>query len=112
MAGSGAAPALLPVNMVDLTAKQLAYLLVAPPSHLLVDCGGLLLPHPLGVCRFVAQLLQLHLRGTCIWLCNVHPKLRRCLYGLQLDTVFHLNGEAQPTGTAPAGLEAGRMTLA
>ena len=79
------------MNLADLTAKQLACLLVAPPSQLLVDCGGQLLPHPLGVCRFVGQLLQMRLRGTCLWLCNVHPGLRRCLQQLELEAVFHLN---------------------
>ena len=98
-------PTLTPVNLADLTAKQLADLLVAPPAQLLIDCGGLLLPHPLGVCRFVAQLLQLRLRGTCLWLCNVHPKLRRCLHELQLSAVFCLNGETLPPGTAPAANE-------
>ena len=84
-------PTLTPVNLTDLTAKQLACLLVAPPSHLLVDCGGTLMPHPLGMCRFVALLLQMRLRGTCIWLCNVHPGMRRSLHQLDLDAVFHLN---------------------
>ena len=92
MAGPSADPALLPVNLADLTAKQLTCLLVAPPPHLLVDCGSLLLPHPLGVCRFVAQLLKMRQRGTCLWLCNVHPGLHRCLQQLELEAVFHLNG--------------------
>ena len=87
-----AAPELPPVNLADVTAKQLACLPVTPPSHLLVDCGGLLMPHPLGVCRFVGQLLQLRLRGTRIWLCNVHPGLRRCLQQLKLGALLHLNG--------------------
>ncbi len=78
--------------MANITAKQLACLLVAPPPHLLVDCGALLLPHPLGVCRFVAQLLQMRQRGTCLWFCNVHPGLRRCLHQLELDGLFYLNG--------------------
>lgn len=85
-------PALTPVRLAGLNAKQLAGLLVAPPRHLLVDCGGLLLPHPLGVCRFVAQLLQLRRRGTSIWLCNVHSGLHRCLGQLNLAAVFPLNG--------------------
>ena len=85
------ATALTPVNLAHLTAKQLACLLVAPPPQLLVDCGGLLIPHPLGVCRFLAQLLQIHRRGTCIWLCNVHPRLRYCLSQLNLDAVLHHN---------------------
>jgi anti-anti-sigma regulatory factor len=84
------APALLPVCLADLTAKQLACLLVAPPTQLLIDCGGLLMPHRLGVCRFVAQLLQMRLRGTRLWLCNVHPGLQRCLQQLELADVFHL----------------------
>ncbi len=82
----------MPVNLADLTAKQLAVLLVAPPARLLVDCGGLLLPHPLGVCRFVTLLLQISQRGTRLWLCNVHPGLSRCLQQLELEAVFNLNG--------------------
>ena len=101
MTGPGCAPALPPVNLSDLTAKQLACLLVAPPPQLLVDCGGRLQPHPLGVCRFVAQLLQLRLRGTCLWLCNVHPGLRRCLHQLNLGAVFHLPGGAPPLVANP-----------
>ena len=93
-------PTLTPVNLADLTAKQLACLLVAPPSHLLVDWGGRLMPHPLGVGRFVAQLLLVRGRGACIWLCNVHPGLRRCLQQLGLAAVFHLNEQGKPTGTA------------
>ena len=85
-------PTLTPVNLADLTAKQLACLLVAPPPHLLVDCGGLLMPHPLGVGRFVTQLLQLRRRGTCLWLCNVHPGLYCCLHQLELSALFHLSG--------------------
>lgn len=111
MAVPGPAPALLPVNLAGLTAKQLANLLTAPPPPLLVDGGGLLLPHPLGVCRLVTQLLQLRRRGTSIWLCNVHPALRRCLHLLNLGAVFHLNEEVLPTGAVPAGLAAGRPTL-
>ena len=64
--------------------------------QLLVDCGGLLVPHPLGVCRFVAQLLQLRLRGTGIWLCNVRPELHRYLHELRLCPVFHLGEPALP----------------
>jgi len=94
---------LTPVNLADLTAKQLACLLVAPPPHLMVDCGGLLMPHPLGVCRFVAQLLLVRGRGTCIWLCNVHPGLRRCLQQLGLAAVFHLNGQGKSSETAAIG---------
>lgn len=96
MAGPGDAPALRPVNLPDLTPQQLAGLLVAPPPQLLVDCGGLLVPHPLGVCRFVAQLLQLRLRGTGIWLCNVRPELHRYLHELRLCPVFHLGEPALP----------------
>ena len=92
MARPVAAPAPRPVNLADLTDKQLMCLLVAPPSQLLIDCGRLLLPHPLGVCRFVAQLLQLRQRGTCIRLCNVHPGLRRCLQQLGLGAMLPLNG--------------------
>lgn len=80
-----------PVNLAGLSAKQLAGLLIAPPQ-LLVDCGWLLNLHPLGVCRFVAQLLQLRQRRTCIGLCNVHPVLHRCLRQLELGPLFHLNG--------------------
>lgn len=110
MAGPRAAPALLPVNLSDLTAKELACLLVAPPSQLLIDCGGLLVPHPMGMCRFVAQLLQLRLHGTCLWLCNVHPGLRRCLHQMNLGAVFHLHGEALPMGAAPAAwMQAARL---
>ena len=90
--GPGATPALLPLNLSNLTAKQLTCLLLAPPPQLLVDCGGVLLPHPLGVCRFVAQLLQLRQRGTRLWLCNLHPGLRRCLHRLGLGSLFHLSG--------------------
>ena len=105
MARPVAAPAPLSVNLADLTAKQLMRLLVAPPSQLLIDCGRLLLPHPLGVCRFVAQLLQLHLRGGRIWLCNVHPGLRRYLHQLKLGALFHLTGQETPpraTAGSPA----------
>lgn len=92
MAGPSAAPALPPVNLADITAKELACLLMAPPSQLLVDCGGRLMPHPLGVCRFVAQLLQMRRRGTSVWLCNVHPGLRRYLHQLELGALLHLPG--------------------
>ena len=104
-------PTLTPVNLADLTAKQLACLLVAPPPHLMVDCGGLLMPHPLGVCRFVAQLLLVRGRGTCIWLCNVHPGLRRCLQQLELAAVFHLNGQGKSSETAAIGPALCRATL-
>ena len=99
MARPGRAPALRPVSLAELTPKQL----VAPPPRLLVDCGGRLLPHPLGVCRFVAQLLQLRLRGARIWLCNVHPVLRRYLRQLQLEALFHLTGQETPPRAAAAG---------
>ena len=46
--------------------------------------SGGAMPHPLGVGRFVAQLLLVRGRGACIWLCNVHPGLRRCLQQLGL----------------------------
>ena len=85
-----ATPTLAPVNLADLTANQVADLLLAPPARLLIDCGSRLLPHPLGVCRFVAQLLVLQSRGTRIWLCNVHPGLRGCLRHLKLAALFHL----------------------
>ena len=91
IAGPDAAPALPPLNLTDFMAKPPAYLLVAPPPHLLIDCGGRPVPHPLGVGRFVAQLLLMRRWGTCIWLCNVHPGLRRCLHRLHLEAVFHLN---------------------
>ena len=104
-------PTLTPVNLADLTAKQLACLLVAPPPHLLVDCGGLLIPHPLGVGRFVAQLLLVRGRGTCIWLCNVHPGLRRCLQQLGLAAVFHLNGQGKSSGAVAIGSAPRRATL-
>ena len=86
------APALAPVNLVGLNARELAQLLVGPPPQLLVDCSRQLIPHPLGVCRFVAQLLQMRRRGTSIWLCNVHPGLQYCLGHLNLTAVFPLNG--------------------
>ena len=97
--------------LADLTAKQLAYLLVAPPVHLLVDCGRLLIPHPLGVCRFVAQLLLLRRRGTGIWLCNVHPGLYRCLHQLELAALFHINGPGVPTGASTTGRASRRAVL-
>jgi hypothetical protein len=81
---------LTPVHLAGLTAKQPAYLLLAPPVHLSVDCREQLVPHPQGVCRFVAQLLVIHSRGTCIQLCQVHPVLHHCLHGLALGSVFHL----------------------
>jgi len=104
-------PTLTPVNLADLTAKQLACLLVAPPSHLLVDCGGLLMPHPLGVGRFVAQLLLVRGWGACIWLCNVHPGLRRCLQQLGLAAVFHLSGQGKLSGATTTGPAPRRATL-
>jgi anti-anti-sigma regulatory factor len=105
--GTATSPTLTPVSLADLTAKQLAVLLVAPPPHLLVDCGGLLLPHPLGVCHFVAQLLQMRQRGTCLWLCNIHPVLYHCLLQLKLDALFHLK---RVNVAAPAVLKLDRAT--
>ena len=67
---------------------------LAPPPRLLVDCGGQLLPHPPDAGRFVAQL---RLRGACIWLCNVHPVLRRYLRQLKPGALFHLAGQETPT---------------
>ena len=104
-ANAGNLPALpplnmTPVNLAHLTAKQLSYLLVAPAPELLVDCGAQLVPHPLGVCRFVAQLLQLRARGARLWLCNVHPGLLRYLHQLNLGAVFHLAGEVRPTAAS------------
>lgn len=97
---------LRPINLADLTPPQLTHLLVTPPPpQLLIDCGWLLLPHPLGVCRFVAELLQLRRLGTDIWLCNVHPELRRYLHELRLGTVFYLNEPALPTQAAPPASE-------
>jgi hypothetical protein len=81
---------LTPVHLTGLTAKQLACLLLAPPVNLSVDCREQLVPHPQGVCRFVAQLLVIRSRGTCIQLCQVHPVLHRCLHLLALGPVFHL----------------------
>ena len=111
LATPAADPTLTPVNLADLTAKELAGLLVAPPPHVLVDCGGLLVPHPLGVCRFVAQLLLIRGRGTCIWLCNLHPGLRRYLCRLNLAALFHLNGHGAPTRAAITGRAPRRAAL-
>ena len=80
------------MNLAELNVKQLACLLAEPPPQLLVDCGGLPAPHPLGTCRFVSHLLQLRRRGACVRLCNVHPVLHRCLHQLNLGALFHLNG--------------------
>jgi hypothetical protein len=74
-----------------LTAKQLACLLLAPPPQLLVDCGGQQIPHPLGVCRFITQLLVIRSRETSLWLCNVHPVLHGCLHQLKLSALFNLS---------------------
>ena len=90
--GPAAAAALVPLNVAALNATQLTDLLAEPPAHLLVDCRGQPALHPLGVCRFVAQLLQLRSRGISIWLCNVHPVLRRCLYHVKLGPLFHVGG--------------------
>lgn len=92
MIGPASAPVLRPVSLSDLTASPLASRLLAAPALLLIDCEGRLLPHPLGVCRFVAQLLQLHQRGASLWLSNVHPELRRSLHHLGLGAVLHLTG--------------------
>ncbi|RFP63561.1 hypothetical protein D0N36_18725 [Hymenobacter lapidiphilus] len=81
-----------PLHLADLTAEQLAGLLVAPPAQLAVDCRWLLAPHPLGVGRFVSQLLVIRSRGTRIHLAQVHPVLARCLHHLGLSRVFHLQG--------------------
>ncbi|SDY81240.1 hypothetical protein [Hymenobacter psychrophilus] len=81
-----------PVYLADLTARNLALLLVAPPAHLSADCWGLAATYPRGVCHFVSQLLVLRSRGTGIRLCQVHPVLQRCLHGLALGAVFDLNG--------------------
>ena len=89
---TAAAAALTPVNVADLSDEQLTHLLSEPPAQLLVDCGWQAAPHPLGVCRFVAQLLQLRYRGISIRLCNVHPVLQRCLYHVKLSGLFHLSG--------------------
>ena len=96
LAEPGRVPALQPVRLVELTLKQL----VAPPPRLLVDCGGRRLPHPLGVCRFVTQLLQLRRRGARLGLCNVHPGLRRYLHQLNLGALFHLTGQETPPWAA------------
>lgn len=90
MAGPAYAPALLPVSLSDLAAAPLTSQPLPAPAQLLIDCEGRLLPHSLGVCCFVAQLLQLHQRGAGLWLCNVHPELRRSLHYLGLDAMFHL----------------------
>ena len=100
LAGPAPAAGPTPVNLAALDAAQLTRLLVAPPAQLLMDCGAQLLPHPLGVCRFAAQLLQLHLRGGRIWLCNVHPGLRRYLHQLKLGALFHLTGQETPPWAA------------
>ncbi|NVO30279.1 hypothetical protein [Hymenobacter lapidiphilus] len=90
MASPATAVPLAPVHLADLTAKQLAGLLAAPPAQLAVDCRWLPAPHPLGVGRFVSQLLALRSRGTRIHLAQVHPVLARCLHQLALSRVFHL----------------------
>ena len=88
-----AAAAPTPVILAALEAAQLTRLLVALPPYLVVDCGGQRTPHPLGVCRYVAQLLVLRRQGADVWLCNVHPGLRRYLHQLQLEALFHLTGQ-------------------
>ncbi|UOQ69362.1 hypothetical protein [Hymenobacter volaticus] len=90
LAGPGGAAALTPVNLAGLDAKQLASLLVEPPAQLLVDCGSLFAPHPLGIGHFVSLLLNMRRRRTDIWLCNVDPVLHECLHQLKLGALFHL----------------------
>ena len=103
LAQPGSAPALRPVRLAQLTPKQLE----VPPPRLLVDCGGQLLPHPLGVCRFVALLLLLRLRGARIWLCNVHPVLCHYLHQLKLGALFHLTARETPArARVPAAAQA------
>ncbi|OUJ72378.1 hypothetical protein BXP70_19205 [Hymenobacter crusticola] len=84
--------ALTPVVLASLNAKQLAELLVAPLPQLLIDCGELGIPHPLGVCHFVSQLLCLRRRGTRVWLCNVPLVLHHSLSQLGLGTLFPVVG--------------------
>ena len=67
LAGPAVAAAPTPVKLAALDATELTRLLVAPPAQLLVDCGGQRTPHPLGVCRYVAQLLLLRRQGADIW---------------------------------------------
>ncbi|MDF7815250.1 hypothetical protein [Hymenobacter sp. YC55] len=92
-ADATAVAALLPVSLGKLTAQQLAQLLLEPSPQLLVDCGGLVAPHPLGVCHFATQLVLLRQKGVCVYLCNVHPVLRHCLHQLKLQYLFHSLGE-------------------
>lgn len=93
LAGPAAATALAPEQFGDLSAEQLAQLLITPPPpHLTIDCGGQCAPRPAGVCRFVSYLLLLRQRGTSIRLRNVHPVLQRCLFQLRLENLLHLNG--------------------
>ena len=84
-------PPLAPVSLGKLHAQLRAGRLVVPPPQLVVDCAGIVIPHPLGVGHFVAQLLQLRQRGACIWLANVHPVLLGCLHQMGLGAVFHLS---------------------
>ena len=108
---SASLSALLPVNVAALTEQQLTCLLATPPAQLLIDCGALLLPHPLGVCAFVAQLLPLRHKGTSIGLCNVHPQVRHCLQELHLSAIFHLNGNFPSAEACLTGRAAGHSTL-
>ena len=91
MTRPGATPARRHVHLADLTAKQLACLLAAPLPELCIDCDRQRIPHLLGVCHFVTQLLHLRRRGAGLWLHNVHPVLQHCLHQLGLDDVLHLN---------------------
>ena len=104
----GPAPMLRPINLTDLTPTQLTRLLLTPLPQLLIDCGGQRLPHPLGVCRYVSQ--QLRLRGTDVWLCNVHPELRRYLHKFRLSTAFHLRGRATAAVLNGPGADRGILT--
>ena len=105
MASPSQVPLLRPINLTDLSPVQLTRLLVTPLPQLLIDCEGPLLPHPLGVCRYVSLLLQLRRLGTDIWLCNVRPELRRYLHELQLGPMFHFAEPALPTEATPPAAE-------
>jgi len=77
---------------VDLDAVETAQLVHAlaqqPRTQLLIDCDNLRCQRTLGVSHVVSQLLLLRRSGASIWLRNVNPVLRRCLYLLGLDSVF------------------------
>ena len=81
-----------PVSPAELNKTLLTGLLVASPARRLANCGGAIMPHPLGMGHFVSQLLQLRRRIGCIWLLNVHPVLRRCLHQSGVGALFHLSG--------------------